>query len=287
MTTITGREMVKEIQQKGSVAILPRQREDFQWKTALEGLPFAYVGATFGIHTPLEDLPRLPQIIFYVLELAHADLALAEKKIREFKAQSEYLLMVGNIVTDDAANRLISAGADAVKVGIGGGSVCTTRLVSGVGVPQFTALKNVCEFVRSCYPNVTVISDGGIRHLGDIVKALACGADAVMSGYLFAGTKEAAAPTVSLPDGSLVKNYAGEASAQIKRNNGDSTLPEGVSQGVPYSGEGVGDVLWRVHRAIQTGMAYCGAKSLTELRKCATFVRVSRAAQREARPHVF
>ncbi|MBO4434822.1 MAG: IMP dehydrogenase [Bacteroidales bacterium] len=198
-------------------------------------------------------------------------------------------IVAGNIATADAARALIAAGADGLKVGIGPGSICTTRIVAGIGVPQLTAIYDVYCVAREF--GIPVIADGGLRYSGDIVKALACGGDCVMCGSLLAGTEEAPGYT-EMVDGCMMKSYRGMGSLDaMKAGSADryfqsgskKLVPEGVVAWVPCKGP-VADVLFQLAGGLRAGMGYCGARDFEALHK-ARFVRISAASLRENHPH--
>lgn len=200
----------------------------------------------------------------------------------------------GNVATYEGARDLIAAGADAVKVGVGPGSICTTRVVAGAGVPQITA---ITEAARACAEHdIPLIADGGIKYSGDITKALAAGADAVMIGALFAGTEESPGETV-LFRGRTYKEYRGMGSlAAMKEREGsrerylqqdveeEKLVPEGLEGRVPYKGP-VAFVVTQLVGGLRAGMGYCGARSIRELQEKARFVRITPAGLRESHPH--
>jgi IMP dehydrogenase len=198
----------------------------------------------------------------------------------------------GNVATTEGARDLVKAGADAVKVGIGPGSICTTRIVSGVGVPQITA---IMDAVAACGPEgVPVIADGGIRYSGDITKAIAAGAHTVMCGSLFAGLAEAPGETV-LYRGRTFKTYRGmgslgamvQGSQDRYRQEGagrDKLVPEGVEGRVPFRGH-LAEFVYQLVGGLRAGMGYCGAPDVETLRTQAKFLRQTSAAVREAHPH--
>ncbi len=197
-------------------------------------------------------------------------------------------VVVGNIATAAAAKDLIAAGADGLKVGIGPGSICTTRIVAGVGVPQLTAIADVADVAGDRVP---VIADGGLRYSGDVVKALAAGAHCVMCGSMFAGTDEAPGEVVEV-DGVKMKGYRGMGSIDAMQNGSadryfqkgaKKLVPEGVVARVPYKGP-VADVLYQLTGGLRSGMGYCGAASLDALHK-ARFVKISPATVQENHPH--
>ena len=198
-------------------------------------------------------------------------------------------LVAGNVATSDAAEALVERGVDAVKVGVGPGSICTTRVVTGVGLPQLTA---VTDAVVGVDGRVPVIADGGIRFSGDITKALAAGAESVMMGSMFAGTDESPGESFLL-EGRRFKTVRGMGSlSAMEEGSADRYLqadarkvvPEGIEARVPYKGP-VSDVIFQLVGGLRSGMGYCGAATLTELREKATFVRQTHGGLRESHPH--
>jgi IMP dehydrogenase len=202
-------------------------------------------------------------------------------------------LVAGNIATSEAAEALIKAGADGVKVGVGPGSICTTRIVAGAGVPQITAIHNVA-IVADKY-GIPVIADGGIRFSGDITKAIAAGANAVMIGNLFAGTEEAPGEII-LYEGRTYKVYRGMGSLSAMFKTGgrerygyssediSKFVPEGVEGKVPYRGP-VSNMIYQLIGGLKSGMGYCGCRNIEELRKKAKFVKITGAGYRESHVH--
>jgi IMP dehydrogenase len=199
-------------------------------------------------------------------------------------------IVAGNVVTADGALHLVNAGASAVKVGVGPGSICTTRIISGVGMAQFTAVQEVAEVCRP--RGVTVIADGGIRYSGDIVKALAGGADCVMLGSLLAGTAESPGNMVKW-QGRTFKEYRGMGSLKAMRkgagdrygqNSSGKLVPEGVEARVPYKGP-LAEVVFQLIGGLRSGMGYVGANTLDELRAKARFVRITAGGLKESHPH--
>ena len=213
------------------------------------------------------------------------------KTIRQ--AYPDLEIIAGNIVTKEAADDLIKAGAVTVKVGIGPGSICTTRVVSGVGVPQATAVDEVATYCKD--KGICVIADGGIKYSGDIVKALAIGADTVMLGSMLAGTEEAPGEIIE-SNGKKYKSYVGMGSlAAMKRGSADryfqkaeakveKLVPEGIEAKVPYKGE-VTSVLYQLCGGVRSGMGYCGAATTEELKKRAVFVQITNSGLIESHPH--
>lgn len=213
------------------------------------------------------------------------------KAIRQ--AYPDLDIVGGNIVTAQAAIDLIYAGATCIKVGVGPGSICTTRVVAGVGVPQLTAVNNVYEVAKTY--QIGVIADGGITQSGDIAKALAAGADVVMLGGLLAGTEETPGEVLEV-NGRKVKTYVGMGSlSAMKRGSSDryfqggqkelkKLVPEGIEATVPYKGE-MREVIHQMMGGLRSGMGYVGCKTIYELKRDARFVKISNAGLRESHPH--
>lgn len=229
-----------------------------------------------------------------VVDTAHGHSRNVIEMVRRLKdAWPEQQVMAGNIATAEAAEALIAAGADALKVGIGPGSICTTRVVAGVGVPQVSAVMDVAAVARPA--DVPVVSDGGIKYSGDVVKALAVGADTVMVGSLFAGTEEAPGEKI-LYEGRVYKSYRGMGSvAAMERGSKDryfqddvadtdKFVPEGIEGRVPYKGR-LQDILYQIVGGVRSGMGYAGAPTIAELQRRARFVRITGAGLRESHPH--
>ncbi len=199
-------------------------------------------------------------------------------------------LIAGNVATFEGARDLIALGVDGIKVGIGPGSICTTRVVSGAGVPQITAIAECSKAARGT--GVPVISDGGIKFSGDVTKAIAAGADCVMIGSLFAGTEESPGETI-LYQGRTFKSYRGMGSMGAMTQGGaerysqDSSgklVPEGIEGRVPYKGM-LADLVYQLVGGLRAGMGYCGCGTILELRERAKFVRVTSAGLRESHVH--
>ncbi len=202
-------------------------------------------------------------------------------------------IVVGNIATGDAAKDLVKYGADAVKVGIGPGSICTTRVIAGVGVPQISAIFDVAQALKGT--GVPVIADGGIRFSGDIVKAIAAGAHCVMAGGLFAGTDESPGETI-LYNGRKYKSYRGMGSLEAMQQGSKDRyfqdmeddikklVPEGISGRVPFKGT-LGEVIYQLIGGLRSGMGYCGTKNIEEMHQNAKFVRITHSGIIEGHPH--
>jgi IMP dehydrogenase len=225
-----------------------------------------------------------------VVDTAHGHAASVLGTVERVKALHPDLpLVAGNVVTAEGTRDLIAAGADVVKVGVGAGSICTTRVVTGAGMPQITAIQVCAEEAHR--QGVTVIADGGIKYSGDIVKALAAGADAVMLGNLLAGLKESPSELI-IYEGRRFKEYRGMGSlgamkglARDRYGSAESKhVPEGIEGQVPYKGE-LADYVFQLMGGLRSGMGYVGAHSLAELREKAQFVRISHAGLIESHPH--
>lgn len=210
--------------------------------------------------------------------------------ISKLRSLSNIPVVAGNVVTEQGARDLVAAGASALKVGVGPGSICTTRVIAGVGMPQFTAIQNVAGYCRE--RGVKVIADGGIRYSGDVVKALAAGADLVMLGSLLAGTRESPGQSVYF-QGRRFKTYRGMGSlGAMRKGSGDrygqnssgKLVAEGVEGRVPYKGP-LSDVIFQLMGGLRSGMGYVGASSLQQLRERATFTRITAGGLRESHVH--
>lgn len=228
-----------------------------------------------------------------IIDTAHGHTKGVVDKLKEVKAKYPNLdVVVGNIATAEAAKYLVEAGADAVKVGIGPGSICTTRIIAGVGVPQLTAVNDVAAAIEGS--GVPVIGDGGIRYTGDIVKAIAAGADTVMVGSMFAGVEESPGETI-IYEGRKFKAYRGMGSLEAMQKGSKDRyfqdaeddikklVPEGISGRVPYKGNLV-EVMHQIIGGLKAGMGYCGAPTIDKL-KGAKMVRITSAGMRESHPH--
>ncbi len=252
------------------------------------------VGAAVGVM----DYERVEALVandvdVIVVDTAHGHSDNVLATVREIRKRFTVDLIAGNIATRQAAADLIEAGVDAVKVGIGPGSICTTRVVAGVGVPQLTAIMNVAAVARD--QGTPIIADGGIRRSGDITKALAAGAQSVMLGSLFAGLEESPGDAVTWKGrrfkeyrgmgslGAMVRGSADRYGQSAKSANG-KLVPEGIEGRVPYRGP-LSDFVYQLVGGLKAGMGYCGAATIDELRAKATFCRVTHAGLVESHPH--
>jgi IMP dehydrogenase len=228
-----------------------------------------------------------------VIDTAHGHTKGVIEKLKAVKAKHKDIdVIVGNIATAEAAKYLVDAGADAVKVGIGPGSICTTRIIAGVGVPQITAINDVARALHGT--GIPVIADGGIRYTGDIVKAIAAGANTVMVGSMFAGTEESPGDTM-IYQGRKFKAYRGMGSIeamekgskdryfQDTEDDSKKLVPEGIAGRVPYKGN-LEEVVYQIVGGLRAGMGYCGAATIEDLQG-AEFVRITNAGMTESHPH--
>lgn len=252
------------------------------------------VGAAVGVTADMEE--RIGALKNAGVDVVSIDTAhghsrgVIDSAKRMKKAFPDLDLIVGNVATAEAAKALEAAGADAIKVGVGPGSICTTRVIAGVGMPQLSAVYECAKAVK----NTPIIADGGIRFSGDVVKAIAGGASSVMIGSLLAGTDEAPGEVI-LYEGRKFKTYRGMGSLEAMEDGSKDRyfqdaeddikklVPEGIVGRVPYKGM-VGEVLYQLTGGLQAGMGYCGAKTIGDLQK-ARFVKISNAGMKESHPH--
>jgi IMP dehydrogenase len=251
------------------------------------------VGAAVGVY----DFERAESLLrtgvdVLVVDSAHGHSGNVLETVREIKRQFTVEVIAGNVATAEGARALVDAGADAVKAGIGPGSICTTRIISGVGVPQVTAIYHVAQGIKDA--GVPVIADGGIRYSGDITKALAAGAHCVMLGGLLAGLAESPGQTI-IYKGRSFKTYRGMGSIGAMMSGssdryrqapagGGKVVPEGVEGRVPYKGP-LGPFIYQLVGGLRAGMGYCGTRNIEELRTRTRFIKVTGASVQESHPH--
>ena len=293
MDTVTEGRMAAAMARKGGIGVIhknmtaEKQAEEVASVKA-QGLKVAAgVGITPDILDRVKALAEAG-VDAIVLDSAHGHSKGVVDALKAVKSAFPALdVVVGNIATAAAAKDLIAAGADGLKVGIGPGSICTTRIVAGVGMPQLTAIADVAEVSG----DIPVIADGGLRYSGDVVKALAAGASCVMCGSMFAGTDEAPGDVVEV-DGVKMKGYRGMGSIDAMQagsadryfqKGAKKLVPEGVVARVPYKGS-VEDVIFQLEGGLRSGMGYCGAKDLDALHR-SQFVKISPATVKENHPH--
>jgi len=251
----------------------------------------AAIGVTGDFLERAEELVRMG-VDLLVIDTAHGHQINIAKALKKVKNKLNVEVIAGNVATAKATRFLIDAGADAVKVGIGPGSICTTRVIAGIGVPQLTAIMDCAEVAAQS--NVPIIADGGIKYSGDIVKALAGGASAVMIGSLFAGTDESPGEFIIF-NGRRFKSYRGMGSiGAMKRGSGEryfqnateenKMVAEGIEGMVPYKGP-LKDYIYQLCGGLRSGMGYCGARDLESLKVHAEFIEISSAGLKESHPH--
>ncbi|MGL4957077.1 MAG: IMP dehydrogenase [Bacteroidales bacterium] len=251
-----------------------------------------------GVGITLDALDRVHALVeagvdAVAIDTAHGHSKGAVELLKKVKVQyTDIDVVVGNTATADAAKLLVDAGADAIKVGIGPGSICTTRIIAGVGVPQLSAIYDVAKAIKGS--GVPVIADGGIRYSGDIVKAIAAGADSIMAGSLFAGVEESPGETV-IYNGRKFKTYRGMGSLeamqhgskdryfQAEEDDLSKLVPEGIAGRVPFKGS-LSEVIYQMLGGLRAGMFYCGSSNIKSLQK-ASFVRITNSGMAESHPH--
>jgi len=252
----------------------------------------AAIGVTSDVIERVEALMK-SGVDAVVLDTAHGHSKGVIEALKKIKKTFQGLqVVVGNVATAEGALALVAAGADAVKVGIGPGSICTTRIIAGVGVPQLTAVMEVAKALKG--KGIPIIADGGIRFTGDIVKALAAGASSVMMGSMFAGVEESPGETIIF-EGRKFKSYRGMGSIEAMQMGSKDRyfqdaeddikklVPEGISGRVPVKGS-LAEVVYQFVGGLRAGMGYCGSKTITELQK-AKFIRITNSGIRESHPH--
>ena len=286
--------MDKNFKLRGLITIKDIEKADRYPNSAKDAQGRLLCGAAIGVTSDVLD--RAGSLLgagadYLVLDSAHGhskNIITCVDKIKS--AYPDCQLIAGNIATADAARDLISAGADAIKVGIGPGSICTTRVVAGIGIPQITAIMNAYEVAKNA--GIPVIADGGIKYSGDIPKAIAAGADVIMIGSLLAGCEESPGET-ELYQGRRFKVYRGMGSmAAMEKGSKDryfqegsrKLVPEGVEGRVPFKGP-LSDTVFQLIGGLRAGMGYCGTRTVEELKENARFVKITGAGLRESHPH--
>ena len=299
MDTVTESKMAMAIAKEGGLGIIHRNLDIKKQSIEVKKVKNKklIVGAAIG--TNQEDLDRARSLIsngvdLIVIDTAHGHSKKVLKTLSKIKKITNNIpTCVGNIATGEAAKKLYDSGADIIKVGIGPGSICTTRMVAGIGVPQISA---IMEVKKALYKkNIKIISDGGIKFSGDIAKALAAGADAIMMGSIFAGTDESPGKKYKI-NGKFYKQYrgmgsigamsAGSANRYFQKNFKDKSkfVPEGVEGRVEYKGK-VSKIIYQLQGGLRSSMGYIGAKNLKEINKKATFVKITKAGFYESMVH--
>ena len=297
MDTVTESSMAIAMAKSGGIGIIHRNLDIKKQSKEVEKVKRKklFVGAAIGTNT--DDLNRAKSLIdngvdLIVIDTAHGDSKKVLKTLSKVK-KNEIPICVGNIATAEAAKRLFNSGADIIKVGIGPGSICTTRMVAGIGVPQITAIMEVSRALRG--KKVKIISDGGIKFSGDIAKAIAAGADAIMMGSIFAGTEESPGKKFKIKNkfykryrgmGSIGAMSAGSSNRYFQKNFKDKSkfVPEGVDGRVEYKGN-VSKIIYQLQGGLRSSMGYIGAKKLNDIKKNAKFVKITKAGFYESMVH--
>ncbi len=284
---------------KGLITLTDILKREFNPEACLDSNGQLCVGAAVG--TAADTLERAAALVkagvdLIVVDTAHGHHINVRNMVKTLRKEYPQLTLVGgNVATAEGVKDLAKSGADVVKVGIGPGSICTTRVVAGIGVPQFTAILECAE--EAAKQGVSIIGDGGIKYSGDIVKALAAGANAVMLGGLLAGTEESPGEIV-LADGRTFKSYRGMGSigamkegskdryfqAEVKDDEDSKFVPEGIEGRVPYKGP-LRELIYQLTGGIRQALGYVGAANLAELRAKARFIQVTSAGLKESHPH--
>jgi IMP dehydrogenase len=282
---------------KGLITVKDIQKKRKYPNACKDELGRLRVGAAIGVGK--DGLERAAALIeagvdILVIDTAHGHSQKVIDSVKEFKKKyPDFPLIAGNVATGEAAKALMKAGADAIKVGVGPGSICTTRVVTGVGVPQISAIMEVAKVLKGT--DVTLIADGGIKHTGDVAKAIAAGADSVMIGGMFAGTEESPGETILL-EGRRFKQVRGMGSiGAMKKGSKDryfqqdeqdvsKFVPEGIEGRVPYRGP-LSDTVFQLMGGLRAAMGYTGCKNIGELKEKARFVKITNASLKESHPH--
>jgi IMP dehydrogenase len=254
------------------------------------------VAAAVGVTSDIIDRVKVlaqAGVDAVVIDTAHGHSRAVVESLKQVKKTFPELdVVVGNIGTSEAARALVDAGADAVKVGVGPGSICTTRVIAGVGIPQLTAIYDVAKAIEGS--GIPVIADGGIRYSGDIVKAIAAGANSIMAGSLFAGVEESPGETI-IYNGRKYKSYRGMGSLEAMQQGSKDRyfqdveedikklVPEGIAARVPFKGS-LMEVMYQLVGGLRAGMGYCGAADIAALQR-SQFVRITNAGVQESHPH--
>ena len=299
MDTVTEAKMAIAIAKEGGMGIIHRNLNIRMQSNQVKKVKSKklIVGAAIG--TNQEDLERAKSLSsngvdLIVIDTAHGHSEKVLKTLANIKKITKKIpICVGNVATGEAAKKLYNSGTDIIKVGIGPGSICTTRMVAGIGMPQISAIMDVKKALKN--KNVKIISDGGIKFSGDIAKALAAGADAIMMGSIFAGTDESPGKKFKIKGkiykqyrgmGSIGAMYAGSANRYFQNRYKDKSkfVPEGVEGRVEYKGK-VSKIIYQLQGGLRSSMGYIGAKNLKEINKKATFVKITKAGFYESMVH--
>jgi len=298
MQAIVGKDMLKTMNDYGSIGIMHRFNGWFEeLESAMEDPDSTalFYGASVGINNTEEELDKLFSLTqppaFILIDVAHGHHMRVDHAIGEVKETVDGIpIVAGNVATKEGALFLAECGVDAIKVGVGNGSLCETRIRTGMGIPQFSANQNISRALQEAdMGDIQIIADGGVESPGDVAKAIGAGADLVMSGNFFSGTKET--PLSLLKSGdwkspTLYKQYMGSASYAAKHENGAKTQHiEGNAKLVPYRGSCV-RIMQEVENGLKSAMSYVGARNIKEFQAQASFVLVTHNGTREATPYL-
>jgi IMP dehydrogenase len=276
----------------GLITVKDMEKKLLSPGAAIDGKGRLIVGAAISPQDFRKRIPLLMEnyVDFVVMDTAHGDSMSVIEAVRSIKKEYDIPVIGGNVATAEGTRRLIDAGADAVKIGVGPGSICTTRIVAGIGVAQLTAVMDCAEEADKL--DIPVIADGGIKYSGDITKAIAAGASTVMIGNMLAGLKESPGKEIIF-EGRIFKSYRGMGSiAAIKEGSGDryqmskndAPVPEGIEGRVPYKGE-LKPFLYQLVTGLRKGMSYCGCSDIPAMRKYRKFGKISSAGLKESHAH--
>ena len=299
MDTVTESRMAVAMAKNGGIGVIHRNLDIKKQSAEIKKVKKIGLKVGAAIGTSKIELKRAKSLIdsgtdLIVIDTAHGHSSNVLKILNQIKKFSNKItLCVGNIATGEAAKTLFNSGADILKVGIGPGSICTTRMVAGIGVPQITALLNVKKAMNK--KKVKIISDGGIKFSGDIIKAIAAGADAIMMGSIFAGTEESPGKTFKLKNklyklyrgmGSIGAMSSGSSERYFQKNFKDKSkfVPEGVESRVLYKGK-VSKIIYQLQGGLRSSMGYIGAQKLQDVRKKSKFIKITKAGFYESMVH--
>ena len=299
MDTVTESKMAIAIGKSGGMGVIHRNLSIKRQSKELSKVKKLNIKVAAAIGTSKEDIERAQSLIYNGVDLLVIDTAHGHsKKVLNIldkikKINSKTTICVGNIASGEAAIKLYNSGADILKVGIGPGSICTTRIIAGIGVPQITAIMSVKKSMKN--KKVKIISDGGIKFSGDIAKALAAGADAIMMGSIFAGTNESPGRKFRYKNkffksyrgmGSIGAMSSGSSNRYFQKNHKDKSkfVPEGVEGRVEYKGP-VSKIIYQLQGGLRSSMGYIGAKKLSEIHNKAKFIKITKAGFYESMVH--
>ncbi len=298
MDTVTESSMAIAMAKSGGIGIIHRNLDIKKQIKEVKKVKRKklFVGAAIGTNT--DDLKRGKLLIdsgvdLIVIDTAHGHTEKVLKILSKVKKNNKIPICVGNIATAEAAKRLFNSGADVIKVGIGPGSICTTRMVAGIGVPQISAIREVRNALKG--KKIKIISDGGIKFSGDIAKAIAAGADAIMMGSIFAGTEESPGKKFKIKNkfykqyrgmGSIGAMSAGSSNRYFQKKFKDKSkfVPEGVEGRVEYKGN-VSKIIYQLKGGLRSSMGYIGARKLKDIQKNAKFIKITKAGFYESMVH--